>query len=134
VIANHLAGDASRRFDDVVTPATIFTRPPVMTVGPTPSELDGVVWVEARMSEVARWSTDALGDGFLTVGFDPATRAAVAAHGAGARFDELSAALITAIDGGVPADRLHRSMWAFPTVSELLGLIFSRAVDALDRT
>jgi pyruvate/2-oxoglutarate dehydrogenase complex dihydrolipoamide dehydrogenase (E3) component len=132
VIANQLAGDGGRRFGDVVTPASIFTRPPVIMVGPTPAELDDVVWVEARMSEVARWSTDSLGDGFLTVAVDPATRCVVAAHGVGARFDELSAALITAIDGGIPVDRLRRSMWAFPTVAELLGLVFARAADALD--
>jgi dihydrolipoamide dehydrogenase len=133
VIANHLVGDRSQRFDDVVTPASIFTRPPVIMIGPTPGEApDDVVWVEARMSEVARWTTDSLGDGYLTVGVDPTTRCAVAAHGAGARFDELSGALITAIDGGVTVDRLHRSMWAFPTVAELLGVIAERAVDALD--
>jgi pyruvate/2-oxoglutarate dehydrogenase complex dihydrolipoamide dehydrogenase (E3) component len=132
VIANQLVGDRSRRFSDVVTPASIFTRPPVIMIGPTPDEIDDVVWVEARMSEVARWTTDSLGDGFLTVAVDPTTRCAVAAHGAGARFDELAAALITAIDGGVPVDVLHRSMWAFPTVGELLGLIYARAVDALE--
>jgi pyruvate/2-oxoglutarate dehydrogenase complex dihydrolipoamide dehydrogenase (E3) component len=56
----------------------------------------------------------------------------VAAHGAGARFDELAAALVTAIDGGVPVDRLTMSMWPFPTVGELLGPVYERAVDALD--
>jgi pyruvate/2-oxoglutarate dehydrogenase complex dihydrolipoamide dehydrogenase (E3) component len=132
VVANQLVGDHSRRFSDVVTPASIFTQPPVIMIGPTPEATDDVIWVEARMSEVARWTTDALGDGFLTVAIDPSTRCAVAAHGAGARFDELSAALITAIDASVPVDVLHRSMWAFPTVAELLGLIYARAIDALD--
>jgi pyruvate/2-oxoglutarate dehydrogenase complex dihydrolipoamide dehydrogenase (E3) component len=134
VVADHLAGDGRRRFDDVVAAACIFTRPPVMTIGPTPGELgDEVVWVEAKLSEVARWSTDALGDGFLTVAVDPTTRCVVAAHGAGERFDELSAALLTAIDGRVPVDRLVMSMWPFPTVGELLGVIYRRAVDALGR-
>jgi dihydrolipoamide dehydrogenase len=133
VVADQLVGDGRRRFDDVVTPASIFTRPPVIIIGPPPAELgDDVRWVEARMSEIARWTTDALRDGFLTVAVDPATRCVVAAHGVGAQFDELSAALIVAIDGGVPVDRLHRSMWAFPTVAELLGVIAARAVDALD--
>jgi pyruvate/2-oxoglutarate dehydrogenase complex dihydrolipoamide dehydrogenase (E3) component len=133
VVADQLVGDGRRRFDDVVTPASIFTRPPVIMIGPPPAELgDDVRWVEARMSEIARWTTDALRDGFLSVAVDPATRCVVAAHGVGARFDELSAALIVAIDGGVPIDRLHRSMWAFPTVAELLGVIAARAVDALD--
>jgi dihydrolipoamide dehydrogenase len=132
VVAEQFTSDGRHRLDDVVTPACIFTRPPVMMVGPTPQELgDGVVWVSAKLSEVARWSTDSLGDGFLTVAVDRSTRCVVAAHGAGARFDELCAALVTAIDGQVPVDRLARSMWPFPTVSELLGPIYRRAVDAL---
>jgi pyruvate/2-oxoglutarate dehydrogenase complex dihydrolipoamide dehydrogenase (E3) component len=133
VVADHLVGDARRRFSDVVLPACIFTRPPVMMIGPTAEQLgDGVTWVEARMSEVARWSTDQLGDGYLTVAVDRNTRTVVAAHGAGARFDELAAALIIAIDGCIPIDRLVLSMWPFPTVSELLGPIFRRAQAALD--
>ncbi len=133
VVADQLVGDGTRRLDDVVVPACIFTRPPVMTIGPPPSEIhDDVVWVEARMSEVARWTTDSLGDGYLTVAVDRSTRCVVAAHGAGARFDELSAALVTAIDGRVPVDRLSMSMWPFPTVGELLGPIYQRAAEALD--
>ncbi len=133
VVADHLAGHGRRRFDDVVTPACIFTRPPVTMIGPTPGDLgDDVVWVDAKLAEVARWTTDALGDGFLTVAVDRTTRWVVAAHGAGERFDELSAALITAIDGRVPVDRLAMSMWPFPTVGELLGPIYRRAIVALD--
>ncbi len=133
VVADHLAGPGRRRFDDVVLPACIFTRPPVMMIGPIPAELgDEVVWVDAKLSEVARWSTDALGDGFVTMAVDRTTRCVVAAHGAGERFDELSAALVTAIDGCVPVDRLVKSMWPFPTVGELLGVLYRRAVDALD--
>jgi dihydrolipoamide dehydrogenase len=133
VVADHLVGTRTRRFDDVVVPACIFTRPPVMMVGPTPDDAgDGIVWVSARLSEIARWTTDSLGDGYLTVGVDRSSRCVVAAHGAGARFDELAAALVTAIDGGVPVDRLTMSMWPFPTVGELLGPVYERAVDALD--
>ncbi|HSP28666.1 MAG TPA: NAD(P)/FAD-dependent oxidoreductase [Ilumatobacteraceae bacterium] len=136
VVADHLTSDPTsqgqRRLDDVVIPACIFTRPPVMMVGPTPDELgEDAVWVSAKLSEVARWSTDALGDGFLTVAVDRSTRCVLAAHGAGASFDELSAAFVTAIDGRVPIDRLAKSMWPFPTVGELLGPIYRRALDAL---
>lgn len=136
VVANQIAGDGSRRFDDVVLPACIFTRPPVMIVGPLPGELDDgdVVWAEAKLSESARWSTDDLGDGHLSIAVDRRTRRVVAAHGAGARFDELAAALITAIDSGVTVDRLAMSMWPFPTVSSMLEPIYEKAVAALDGT
>ncbi len=136
VVADHLVGEGRRRFADVVVPACIFTRPPVMVVGPPPADLrargDDVVWVEAKLSEIARWTTDALGDGVLTIAVDRTTRCVVAAHGAGARFDELAAALITAIDGHVTVDRLAMSMWPFPTVGDILGPIYRRALDALD--
>ena len=132
VVANHLVGTGDRRFDDVVVPACIFTRPPVMMVGPTVADVgDDAVWVDAKLSEVARWTTDSLGDGFLTIAVDRKTRCIMAAHGAGAGFDELASALITAIDGRVTVDRLAMSMWPFPTISELLGLVYQRALDAL---
>ena len=136
VVADHLVGEGKRRFDDVVVPACIFTRPPVMIVGPTPADLVArgadVIWVQAKLSEIARWTTDALGDGVLTIAVDRTTRCVVAAHGVGARFDELAAALITAIDGRVTVDRLAMSMWPFPTVGDILGPIYRRALDALD--
>ena len=133
VVADHLAGQGTRRLSDVVVPACIFTSPPVMTIGPTPAQFgEEVVWVHARLSEIARWTTDSLDDGYLTVAVDRSSRCVVAAHGAGARFDELAAAVVTAIDGCVPVDRLARSMWPFPTVGELLGPIYARALDALD--
>lgn len=132
VVADQLIGDGTRRFEEVVTPACIFTRPPVMTIGPVPADVDDAVWVEARLSEVPRWTTDDLGDGYITAAVDRHTRCVVAAHGVGARFDELAAALVTAIDAAVPVDRLAMSMWPFPTVGELLGLLYDRAITALD--
>lgn len=134
VVADHLVGHGSRRFDDSVTPACIFTRPPLMMVGPRPHELadDDVVWVDARMADIARRTTDELGNGHLTIAVDRATRVVVAAHGAGSRFDELAATLVMVIDAQTPVDRLAMSMLPFPTVSELLAVIFDRAVEALD--
>ena len=126
-------GSGDRRFDDVVVPACVFTDPPVITIGPTPAELgDTVLWESASLSEVPRASTDEYGDGYLTIGVDRSTRRLVAAHGVGANFDVLAAALVTAIDAEVPVDQLARSMWPFPTVGELLGVVYSRASASLD--
>lgn len=134
VVADHLIGSGTRRFGDVVLPACVYTHPPLMTVGPNPDELDDadVVWVEAQLSDIARFTTDDLGPGHLSVAVDRETRSVVAAHGAGARFDELSAPFVTAIDAGTPVDRLVRSMMPFPTVSELLTVVYERAIEALD--
>ena len=117
-----------------MTPACVFTDPPLITIGPRPDELSGdeVVWVSAMISETPRWTTDALPDGVLTVAVDRRSRTVVAAHGVGAGFDILASALVTAIDGGRPVDELARSMWPFPSIGEILGVVYSRAVESLD--
>jgi dihydrolipoamide dehydrogenase len=133
VVADALVGSGERRFDDVVTPACVFTDPPVLTIGPRPDEVgDDVRWITGRLSETPRWTTDDLVDGLLMIGVDADTRTVVAAHGVGAGFDVLAAALVTAIDAGLTVDALSRSMWPFPSVGEILGVVYSRAVDSLD--
>jgi dihydrolipoamide dehydrogenase len=134
VVADHLAGDGRRRFDDVVVPACVFTAPPVMIVGPTFEELDGdpdIAWVRADLSAIPRWSTDNPATGTMAMAVRRSDRCVVAAHGVGERFDELAAAVVTAIDGAVPVDRLAMSLQPFPTVSELLGVLYSKALDSL---
>ncbi|MGE5210917.1 MAG: hypothetical protein ACM3MM_06610, partial [Acidobacteriota bacterium] len=105
----------------------------IVTIGPRPADLSGadVCWVSARMNEIARWTTDELGDGFLTIAVDRTAHTMVAAHGIGAGFDELAAALVTAIDGRVSVDRLAQSMWPFPSIGEILGVVYSRAALAV---
>jgi dihydrolipoamide dehydrogenase len=133
VVADALVGDGTRRFDDVVLPACVFTTPPIVTVGARPADTtpEASVWVDARLDEIPRATTDELGDGFLTIAVERSTHAVVGAHGIGARFDELAAALVTAIDGRIPVEQLARSMWPFPTVGEILGLTYSRAASSL---
>jgi dihydrolipoamide dehydrogenase len=128
VVANHLAGDGTRRFDDVVTSSCVFTDPPLIQVGPTQRALEGdpdVVWATGRVADLARAVTDDLAEGFLTVAARRSTSSVVAAHGAGPRFEELVHALVIAVDGGVRIDRLAMSMHAFPTVGEILEPIFA---------
>ncbi len=135
VVADALTGRGTSRFDDVVVPACVFTDPPIITIGPLPDALgDDVLWQCAELSEIPRSTTDDLSDGVLAIAVDRSTRTIVAAHGVGAGFDILAAALVTAIDARVPIDDLARSIWPFPTVGELLGLIYSRASAALDET
>ena len=136
VVADALVGDGTRRFDDVVLPACVFTTPPIVSIGARPEDTPpgASVWVDARLREVPRATTDELGDGFLAIGVDRSTHAVVGAHGIGARFDELAAALVTAIDGRIPVEQLARSMWPFPTVGEILGLVYSRAASSLSES
>ena len=134
VVANALVGDGTRRFDDVVTPACMFTDPPILTIGARPGDVssDDVVWATARLREIPRATTDELVDGFLAIAVDRTTHLVVGAHGIGADFDVLAAALVTAIDGRIPVEQLARSMWPFPSVGEILGVVYSRASSSLD--
>jgi pyruvate/2-oxoglutarate dehydrogenase complex dihydrolipoamide dehydrogenase (E3) component len=135
VVAAELTGHGPRRFDEVTTPACVFTDPPIVTIGPVPSALgDDVVWAEARITEIPRSTTDQLTNGYLTIAVTRDSGVIVAAHGAGAGFDILAAALVTAIDAQLPVARLARSMYPFPTVGELLGLVYSRAAASLSAT
>lgn len=127
VVANQLVGDGARRFDDVVLSSCVFTDPPLIQVGPTCRELHGdpdVIWASGVVSDLARSVTDELSEGFLAVAASRSTGSVIAAHGAGPGFEELVHALVIAVDGAVPLDRLAMSMHAFPTVGEILAPIF----------
>lgn len=126
VVADHVAGDQVRRYDDVVVPACIFLDPPVVVVGPTWAELagdDDIVWAEIDV-DTPRGTTDEHRSGFLAVAARASTGCVVAAHGVGDQFDEVVHALVVAIDGRVPVARLAQMIQPFPTVGEVLGQAF----------
>jgi dihydrolipoamide dehydrogenase len=134
VVADHLVGTATRRFDDVVVPRCMFTDPPLIQVGPSWSELRDdadVVHVEVDLGSFPRAMTDELAAGHLWAAARRSTGCLVAAAGAGPGFDELTHALVTAIDGDVPLHRLRRSMQAFPTIGEILGPLYDGLADEL---
>ena len=136
VIADHLAGSGTRRFGDNVIPACVFIDPPVLTVGPRWTELEGdddVVWVEVDV-DPPRNSTDEHAAGFLALAARRSTGCLVAANGIGARFDELAHAIVIAVDGEVPVDLLARTIQPFPTVGGVLSDAFRRLADALRDT
>ncbi len=136
VVANHLTGDGSRSYDEAVVPACIFIDPPVFVIGDTYDDLaddSDIVWSETSV-RVPRFSTDELPDGFVTLAGRRSTNTIVAAHGIGPRFDELSHALVIAIDGKVPIDVLQRTIQPFPTIGEILDVAFDDLADALAAT
>jgi pyruvate/2-oxoglutarate dehydrogenase complex dihydrolipoamide dehydrogenase (E3) component len=134
VVADRITGSATRRLDDVVPAACMFIDPPMMTIGPTYAEtLDDadVVWSCVDVAESsARASTDER-QGALAVAVHRGTRCVIAAHGIGPCFDELVHALIVAIDGLVPIDRLVQSMYPFPTMGDALRSALTDARDAI---
>lgn len=133
VIADHLVGSGTRRYGDSVIPGCIYIEPPVITVGPRWTELeddDDVVRVEVEV-DPPRNSTDEHATGFLALAARRSTGCVVAANGIGARFDELAHAIVIAIDGQVPVERLRRTLQPFPTVGGVLGDAFGRLADEL---
>ena len=127
VVADHLVGTRTRRFDDVVLPACMFTEPPMIEVGPTWDELhddDDVVQATSDLGAVPRVVTDELPGGYLWLAARRSTGCLVAGAGIGPRFDELVHTLTLAVDGDVPVARLRQSMQAFPTVGGILGPLF----------
>ncbi len=133
VVANHLTGDGSRSYSEAVVPACIFIDPPVFVIGDTYEDLaddDDIVWSETSV-RVPRFMTDELPDGFVALAGRRSTNTIVAAHGIGPSFDELSHALVIAIDGRVPIDVLQRTIQPFPTIGEILDVAFDDLADAL---
>jgi pyruvate/2-oxoglutarate dehydrogenase complex dihydrolipoamide dehydrogenase (E3) component len=136
VVADHLTGRGERHFDDVVSAACMFTDPPMLQVGPSFAETRDraeVTWVAVDLGESsARAATDELA-GVLAVAVDRGSRCVIAAHGIGAGFDELVHAIVIAVDGGVPVDRLVRSMVPFPTLGDVWHAAVARLHAELDR-
>jgi len=134
VIADQIAGPATRSYDDAVVPACIFIDPPVLVVGPSWAELGGdddVVWAEVEFGQ-PRGATDEFEPGFLALAARRSSGCLVAANGVGARFDELAHAIVIAIDGQVPVARLRRTIQPFPTAGGVLTEAFGRLAEALE--
>ena len=132
VLADQLAGDGERRYGDVVVPACIFIDPPVFVIGDSYVDADErLVWATAEL-ETARHSTDERRAGFMAVAVDPETRCIAHAHGIGPGVDELTHALVIAIDGAVPIETLRRTIQPFPTLGGALAGVYDAVVDALD--
>ncbi|MBR7744749.1 NAD(P)/FAD-dependent oxidoreductase [Phycicoccus sp. BSK3Z-2] len=121
VVADHLTGSGRRRLSDVVDAACMFLDPPMMTVGPSIADTagdDDVVWSVTTEDGVVRANTDER-RAALAVAADRRTGTVLAAHGIGAGFDELVHAVVVAVDGRVPIDRMLESMVPFPTMGAM---------------
>ena len=121
VVADRITGSGTRRFDDVVEAACMFTERPMITVGVAHASTEDdpdVVWAVVDVAEVApRASTDEQ-RGVLALAARRSSGRLVGAHGIGPSFDELVHAIVVAIDGDVPVERLAQSMYPFPTMGD----------------
>jgi pyruvate/2-oxoglutarate dehydrogenase complex dihydrolipoamide dehydrogenase (E3) component len=127
VVGNITGGTRSVRA--AVMPRCVYTHPPVAAVGPTSSKAaEHVELAVVRVSygDIARPTTDELGDGLLTVFADRATGSVVGASGIGRSMDEIISLITLAMETGWPARRLQHVVQPFPTISQLVGHAFEK--------
>jgi pyruvate/2-oxoglutarate dehydrogenase complex dihydrolipoamide dehydrogenase (E3) component len=132
VCDNINGGDSSIRA--AIIPRCVYTHPPVVSVGQSTINTDVLVSDSpvsscVHYSELARPATDDLGDGHLVVLADRYTGAVIGASGIGAGMDELISQLAFAIETKWSVERLAKLVQPFPTVSEIVGVAYSRLAD-----
>lgn len=132
VVENIVGGTRSVR--SAVMPRCVYTHPPVAAVGPTSSkaaEHSELAVVRVSYGDIARPTTDELGDGLLTVFADRATGAVVGASGIGRSMDEIISLITLAVETTWPVSRLQHVVQPFPTVSQLVGHAFEKLAQEL---
>ncbi len=116
-----------------VMPHCVFTSPPAATVGSTLERAvaDGIdaYRVEADYAEVARTTTDELVDGKVALTVERTTGAIIGFSGAGPAVDELVAAATILVHTRTTVEAAADIVFAFPTISEVLDVLLSRALD-----
>jgi pyruvate/2-oxoglutarate dehydrogenase complex dihydrolipoamide dehydrogenase (E3) component len=130
IVAENIAGGA-QAIRGQVMPRCVYTHPPVAAVGMTLATAhdavpDSAIITRVTFGDIARPSTDDLGDGQLFVVADRETGAIVGASGIGSGLDELISQLSLAMETGWPVERLARLVQPFPTLSELIGLAYKQ--------
>ncbi len=134
VVVDNIAG-VSRSIHAAVMPRCIYTHPPVGAVGPTTVEAEQsatLAVVRVSYGDIARPTTDALGDGLLTVFADRETGNVVGASGIGSSMDEIISLITLAIETEWPVSRLRHVVQPFPTISQIVGHAFELLASELE--
>lgn len=120
IVGNLLGGD--HRVDDRAIPRTVFTEPPVASVGmhEAVARDHGVdpITAEIDLGDVARTTTEGSGGGRLVLTADRVKRVLVGAAAIGPHADEWLAEATVAIRAEVPIAVLADVVHAFPTFGE----------------
>ena len=135
VVVDNIAG-GMRSIHAAVMPRCVYTHPPVAAVGPTlmAAETSALAVVRVSYADIARPTTDELGDGLLTVFADRETGAVVGASGIGRSMDEIISQITLAIETKWPVSRLQHVVQPFPTISQLVGHAFELLATELLRS
>ncbi len=135
VVVDNIGG-GTRSIHAAVMPRCVYTHPPVAAVGPTLMAADTSALAVVRVSyaDIARPTTDELGDGLLIVFADRETGAVVGASGIGRSMDEIISQITLAIETKWPVSRLQQVVQPFPTISQLVGHAFELLATELLRS
>ena len=134
VVVDNIAG-AERSMRAAVMPRCVYTHPPVAAVGPTIStaaDRDALAVVRVSYADIARPTTDELGDGQLTVFAERESGIVIGASGFGRSMDEVIGQITFAIETRWPVSRLQHVVQPFPTISQLVGLAFEQLASQLE--
>ncbi len=136
-LAARITGAAWNR-PAVVMPRCTFTNPPMGVVGETAKAasergLDVVVG-SASYTEVVRASTDEIDDGVATIVVDRSDGTILGASIFGPRADDLVQIITAFMVGGADIHAAHRTVFPFPTLSQVVETAISDAVSKMDST
>lgn len=121
VIVRNILGDTAATFAPVTVPSVAFTRPPLASVGLTEAQAaEQGIDVDAKFTDTSAWvSSRRMGErvGGAKVLTERSGGRILGAHLLGPHADEMVNVFTAAIVGGLTADQLRSTIWAYPTAS-----------------
>ena len=121
VIVRRILGDADARFAPAAVASVVFSNPPLASVGLTEEQAaEQGIDVEVKFSDTSAWvSSRRMGMkvGGAKVLVERGTGRIVGAHLLGPHADEMINVFTAAIAGGMTAEQLRSTLWAYPTAS-----------------
>ncbi|MEO5698708.1 MAG: FAD-containing oxidoreductase [Burkholderiaceae bacterium] len=130
IVAANLLDDGSRRVSDRIGTYAMYIDPPLARIGMSEAEVrkDGRAALVASlpMARVARARERGETDGFMKVLVDAESKRILGASLLGIEADEVVQLLLLAMAADLPVDRIQKTMWIHPTVSELLPTLLDK--------
>lgn len=131
ILAANLADGGDDELVVAQVPRCIFFDPPLAAVGDT-TESDDAVRVTASDDDLARPATDQADPLLAVLSVHTDDRTVRGFSALGPQMDELVGLFAVAIRAGLTVDDLARTIFPFPTYSEVVRLLADRARSALD--
>lgn len=133
IAVEHITGSTRSR-SDAPMPRCVFTAPTAAHVGETALDIEGrggaAIRGTARFGDIARSSTDELGDGLVVVTVDRSTGRIVGFSGVGPRVEDIVSTATALIHADVDIETARTQVFPFPTISQVLEVALADAAAA----